>query len=306
MRTTEFEASLRDARLYPQLWRLGLGLILIGFMGLSLGGMVVGGFVAVANWLDPNYTIHVSAGLRSIQNTISGYGGLDTPIAVFLLLISFVGLLVGPMLAAAAFHFRGPGSLFGQPRTWARGFLTALAVQLPILGVLLAIGAFFDPPQANLPLGRWILYVPLALPLILMQTAAEELVFRGYLQQQLAARFASRWIWMGLPAALFAALHYSPSLGPLLPVVMASALIFGLIAADLTARTGSLGAAMGLHFGNNVLGMLFVASGPSISGLALFVSPISVQPGVGEMMALGISTLIVVVIWRLTRMLLAR
>ncbi len=45
----------------------------------------------------------------------------------------------------------------------------------------------------------------------LIQTGAEELVFRGYLQQQLAARFASPLIWMVLPALIFGAVHYDPA-----------------------------------------------------------------------------------------------
>jgi DNA-directed RNA polymerase subunit RPC12/RpoP len=39
---------------------------------------------------------------------------------------------------------------------------------------------------------------------VLIQTGAEEVLFRGYLQQQLAARFASPIAWMVLPSAIFA------------------------------------------------------------------------------------------------------
>ena len=67
MRSPDFEASLADAKAYPQLWRLALGLVLTAFMALTLGGTLIGAVIALANWLDPVFTIHISAGLRSIK-----------------------------------------------------------------------------------------------------------------------------------------------------------------------------------------------------------------------------------------------
>jgi hypothetical protein len=58
----------------------------------------------------------------------------------------------------------------------------------------------------------WASFLPLALVGVLVQTGAEEVLFRGYLQQQLAARFASPLAWMVLPSVIFALLHYQPEL----------------------------------------------------------------------------------------------
>ncbi len=306
MRTGQFEASLEEAKLYPQLWRLGLGLLLIAFVFISASAMLIGAVVALAGLIDPMYTVHTTAALTRIQATAQGYGGIDSPLAVFLLLITFVGLFIGPMLAAAAFHFRDPGSLFGGWQDWRDGFLTALAVLIPIYALVLGVTYLFDPPEANLALSRWLRYLPLALPLIFVQTAAEELLFRGYLQQQLAARFAARWIWMVLPAVIFASLHWSPAAGANLPIVLASALIFGLIAADLTEQTGSLGAAMGIHFGNNSFGMLVLATGETITGLALHVSPAPIDQTGPQSLAMAASILILLLVWWITRRLLTR
>jgi membrane protease YdiL (CAAX protease family) len=55
-------------------------------------------------------------------------------------------------------------------------------------------------------------FLPLALVGVLIQTGAEEVLFRGYMQQQLAARFSSPILWMVLPSAIFAALHYQPEI----------------------------------------------------------------------------------------------
>jgi membrane protease YdiL (CAAX protease family) len=306
MRTPEYDAVLTDAKLYPQLWRLLAGLILTIFMTISVSAMLIGAVVAVSGGMDPMATIHVTSGLRSIQTAVQGYGGLDTPVSVLLILLTFVGLFIGPLLAAAAFHFRGPGSLFGSFPVWRRGFLVALGVQVPILAVLVGLGALLDPPLQNLRLGQWLSFLPLALPLILIQTSSEELLFRGYIQQQLAARFNARWIWIGLPALAFAALHYTPDAGANLPLVLGGALVFGLIAADLSAQTGSLGAAMGLHFGNNVFGLLIVGVSETITGLALYRSSEPVDATGGQSLGLGLSILVMLVTWRLVRLILTR
>lgn len=306
MRAPAYEAALHDARLYPQLWRLLLGTVLILFFYVTVAGALLAGIFAIAGKIAPASVIHISAGLRGIQAAMSGYGGLDTPVPVLLILITFAGLFLGPMLAAAAFHFRGPGSLFGDPQDWLQGFLTALAVQLPLLGILVAVGILLDPPDPGLALDRWIALLPLALPLILLQTGAEELLFRGYFQQQLAARFAARWVWMGLPAVTFALLHWSPAAGPNLPVVLLSALTFGLIAADLSEQTGSLGAAMGLHFGNNMIGILILAPAGTITGLARWISPAPLDTVGTETLGMLASILVMLAVWRITRRILTR
>ncbi|PRY24159.1 hypothetical protein CLV78_10323 [Aliiruegeria haliotis] len=310
MRAPEFEASLHEAKLYPQLWRLLLGVLFIVFIYIStVVPLSVGTVVAMARSMageEPMTMFHITAALRTLQTNLAGTGGIATPATVFFALATFAGLFAGPLLAAAAFHFRGPGSVFGPFGDWARGFGTALMVQVPILAAISLVGAWIDPPTANLAFGDWLRYLPLALPLIFLQTGAEEVLFRGYLQQQLAARFAARVIWMGLPALAFALLHWSPAAGPNLPVILLSSFIFGLIAADLTEQTGNLGAAMGLHFGNNFFGMLVVAIANTITGLALYVSPSPLNEFGGMTLAMGISIVIMLVVWWITRRLLTR
>ena len=116
------------------------------------------------------------------------------------------------------------------------------------------------------------------LPLLLIQVTTEEVIFRGFLQQQLAARFNSPWLWMVLPSAIFGALHYQPSVlgeNALLAVVMTT--LIGVFAADLTARTGNIGAAVGLHFVNNFFAMCFLSLSGGMSGVSLYVTPYTVR-----------------------------
>ncbi|MDP5347971.1 MAG: CPBP family intramembrane metalloprotease, partial [Paracoccaceae bacterium] len=94
-------------------------------------------------------------------------------------------------------------------------------------------------------------------------------------QQQLAARFDRPWVWLVLPSMLFASAHYTPELPPVEAThYMIWAFCFGLAAADLTARSGTLGPAIGFHLVNNALAFLvFGQAGGMDSGLALFLFP---------------------------------
>jgi membrane protease YdiL (CAAX protease family) len=122
-------------------------------------------------------------------------------------------------------------------------------------------------------MGQLLLWLLPALVMILLQSGAEELLFRGFLQQQLGARFGAPLIWMVVPSALFALLHYDPiTFGDFAIYPMIWAFAFGLIAADLTARSGNLGAAIALHFCNNVFALLLSGSAGNMDGLALYVT----------------------------------
>ncbi len=76
-----------------------------------------------------------------------------------------------------------------------------------------------------------------------------------------------------LPSVLFGLLHYDAAMGPAAWHIVLATLIFGLIAADLTAATGSLAAAWGLHFANNASALLLLATEGTLPGLALYRTP---------------------------------
>ena len=159
----------------------------------------------------------------------------------------------------------------------------------------------------QLPLGRWTALLPLSLLAVLVQVSAEELLFRGYLQQQLAARFASPLAWMVVPSALFALGHYSPeTAGDNAIWFVLWAGIFGMLMADLTARTGTLGTAIAVHFVNNVIAMLFTAMPDNLSGLALYVMPFATSDADAVAQWLPVDFAIMVTSWLAVRLALRR
>ena len=300
MRAPEFEAYLAEAKLYPELWRLALGVLLILFHIIAFTLLAIAVYVGiVAAQAGPNAIFEIMPALTALQRP-------DTPEVTLVLLSTFIGFFIAPILAAAALHFRGPGTLFGDGAEWLRGFFVALLTVLVIFGAFTAIGWAFETPVPNLDFGTWLRWLPIALPLLFIQIAAEELVFRGYLQQQLAARFRSRVIWMWIPSVLFAAGHINPEAGGNLPLVLLSTLTFALVAADLTERTGTLGAAMGFHFANNFLGLFIVSIADTLTGLSLYVTPMDIGETGPQSLALAFNIVLIIAAWWAVKSILAR
>jgi membrane protease YdiL (CAAX protease family) len=198
----------------------------------------------------------------------------ETPVGVLLNLVAIGLMIPAVLIPLKALHNRGFWSLIGPlPHTITCFLRVCFAmVLLSLLGLLFPS----EEVQSGFSFGHWLILLPLSLSLLLLQVSAEELVFRGYLQQQLAARFASPLVWLIIPSAIFGALHYSAEEfgGNAVWIVCATGL-FGLAAADLTARTGNIGAAVALHFMNNFMALLIASPEGTLSGLALYNYPFS-------------------------------
>lgn len=201
-----------------------------------------------------------------------------TPGMVLLLLASFLAVLAGTFATVRLLHRRRAGTLFGPPGRVSRDFCAVALAVLAFNALFLPFALADDSLRPGQAPAAFLAHLPLALVCLAIQTGAEELTFRAYFQQQLAARFASPLVWMPGPALLFAAGHYAPdTYGDSAALILIWALAFGLFTADLTARTGSIGASWGFHFANNATAFLLIGSGPGMSGLALWVQ----QGGIG-------------------------
>jgi uncharacterized protein len=248
-RSGRFEAWVAPMRDRAALWRVLAGAALAG--GLWFGAVTV--LVALAD----------QAGFLRDRGVI----------VVFLL--SFGVLILGAGAAMRLLHDLPGSRLLGageriEPGPLLRGILVvalvAGALSVPMLVV--------DPPERQQAVAAWALWLPAAVPALFVQATAEEVVFRGYLQGMLAARFASRFVWWVLPAAAFGVLHWNPQMGENAWVMVAAATLMGLALGDVAARSGGLSLPIGLHFANNVWAMLVMATPSQLSGLALYLSPL--------------------------------
>lgn len=253
LRGEPFAAFVAPARARPALWRLGLGLALI----------------AICWILAAILTMGVATGLGAAP------GGATATMAA---LLSFAGMTLGAGLAARLLGRRGWRTLIGPDGFRPRAFAAGAAASVALFGVYTLFAPWYEADIRISP-AEWLLLLPVALIAILIQTSAEEIVFRGYLTQGLAARFRAPAVWLVVPALLFGALHWDPaSLGANASYTVATAAVIGLVFADVTARTGNLSAAMGLHFANNAVAMLLVARSDPFGGFALYAGPDSEDP----------------------------
>lgn len=283
------------ARARAQLWRLLAGLGLIAVILLALTALYQS---AVLRLGGP--ALH-----RDITR-LEGTG--STPTGVLVLLFSFVIMLVATAMVTAQIHKRSPLTLLGPLPQVLRDFGASLAllIAVAVAITLLPPWGYAEPVVAGLPPLIWLLLLPISLTAVLIQTGAEEILFRGYLQQQLAARFNSPLVWMILPAILFGLLHYRPESGANGWLIMLWAAGFSLAAADLTARAGNLGPAIALHFMNNVSALLFLSADGTLSGLALFRLQIDLSDPEALRPYLWIDAMTIIVGWLAARLAIRR
>lgn len=236
------------------------------------------------------------------------------PLGLLIQLFSFVFLAAGVILVAQLLHRRGLRSLTGPPAILWRHLAWVFLACMVLFAVMEAAPPHWPRDQIAMirPWPVWLSLLPLGLMALLVQTGAEELFYRGYIQQQLAARFDHPLVWMGLTNVLFALAHWQPgdfSIGSVQYIIWA--FCFGLACSDLTARTGTLGAALGFHLANNTLAFLFVGEemAPD-SGLALVLFTPGVISGGGgdDLIAFGfaLELLGVALMWAVARLILRR
>ncbi len=288
MWTARFEQYVAPARAKPEIWRLIVGIVVV----FALYAATTFGALAIAI---------VTADPIELSPTDSFVTG-GTPKTVLLLLGSFIGMALGTLLVARHLHNRPVASLFGP--AMGRGFVigSAGAIGVLLISFLLPFPVEIVP---DTPTDLFLKLLPLALLCLALQTGAEELLFRGYLQQQLAARFNHPFIWMLLPSLLFGFLHLDfEGNGDNALLVVAAATLFGLAAADLTRVTGSIGVAWGWHFVNNATAILVVSMEGALSGLSLYTAPIEVSEL--DPLLVAQDMMLTVIIWAALRLYLAR
>lgn len=245
--------------------------------------------------------------------------GLDVDLASPLATVAEFAVFALPALALAiglrVVHGRGLISLIGPPARATRHLIIATLAVATVLAVQEPILLWMDREQGLIlrDPAHWLIWLVPGLIVITIQSGTEELLYRGYLQQQLGALSPRPLVWMVLPSVYFGFGHLYNGATTGEGVLWAIwATMLGLACADLTARTGTLGAAVGLHVANNVFATVVIgeAGGP-FSGLALLLYPPvdALPPEIGlvalatpyTLVDLVLSALAVLVMWLAAR-----
>ena len=192
-----------------------------------------------------------------------------TPIAYALMLLSFPATLIGMYLVQKFLHKRTITSLHTAASSinWKR-IVFAIGITWAVLGTLSAITHFsgmstlkmtFDP-------ARFFTYALVTLLFIPLQSATEEIIFRGYFNQGLGHFISNKWIVFIITSLMFAAMHLSnpesvsgaEQGGITHLLVMSQYFLFGFILCVIVYQEGGLEAAIGVHAGNNMFAAMFV------------------------------------------------
>ncbi|MEL7280360.1 MAG: CPBP family intramembrane glutamic endopeptidase [Pseudomonadota bacterium] len=262
------DSLIRPARLSANPARLIVGSIMVVVIYLSL-------LFLFANYLP------AMIGSERVERLYDD----ESASYVFLLLFQFTFIIVALSMVLRTIHRRQLRTLVGRTDRAIYDFWCCAKYLTPLFLFfwLMPMPEEFRL-ERHLQLGPWLLLLVFALPLVLIQISAEELVFRGYLQSQLAARFKHPILWIGIPSVLFGLLHYSPEMaGENAWMMVVWSALFGVAAADLTARSGTLGPAFALHFVNNVFAIVLAAPEGNLDGVALYTFPLALDtPGLAS------------------------
>lgn len=291
-----FRQMTVPAQARPQLWRLAAGLGLMAVIAALMVQATLTLLLMIGELFGTAPPLDALAEARGPAGTLGA-----------LLLIAPLGIT--PFLIAPWLHGRSAQSLIGPwPQLWRQ--FVAVAAALMVLNLALALLPPWPTEGAilrNLPFGQWLALLPLTVAVLIVQCGAEEVLFRGYLQSQLAARIARPAVWLILPSALFALGHYAPNVhGGNAWIITLWAFGFGLAAADLTARAGTLGPALAFHLANNAMAIALIAPKGAMSGVALFRLSYGYEDEARIAASLPAELLLILAFWLTARLVLRR
>ena len=257
---------------HPKLWRwiVGTLFILVAWQGL---GLVL--TVGAARYFD--YDLQLLFSTDDVE--IAKVRELPPWSTAATVLISFIPLFIATLLAYRLFLKRNVKGLFTSfekyswKRTWI-GFTT-----LALISMTFGFGDIIlnrDSYTWAWDASEFFPYLIIGLTLLPIQTTAEELFFRGWLQQWLDNGKKKQWTISLLSGFFFALPHMAnPEVAGndlLLPIISYGAT--GFMLAWVTYRDKTLEIAIGAHFANNLLSALLVSTEDSaLPSVSLFTTP---------------------------------
>lgn len=297
MRPNPYDPILASARRRPELWRVGVLMILAFGMLVAVTPL----FYAIIGVLAPD--------LRPIDVVGGQIVAGATPQGLFVIFAAFALMIGFSVRAARRLHDRSLRDLTGPAAALRADFGVTLRAVLIVtaLTFLIPMGEAGGVLDSQLRVPVWLLWLPLALIGLLVQVTAEELFFRGYLQSQIAAATGSYLSGLLASALIFGLAHYNVALSGAavwFPVVWA--FFFGLAVGDLTARTGTLGPAIALHLVNNLAATLIAPPAGLYSGFGLYTRALDLNEAYTDPAILGVELLVLLISWLAARLALRR
>ena len=190
---------------------------------------------------------------------------LESNLNLFLMLFSFLGMLLGVFLTVKFIHKNSIRELTtSRPRIdWNRVFFSFLlcgSVSVIMIGIDYNFISTADYAWNFKPIPFLILFL-ICIVMIPIQTSAEEYLFRGYLMQGIGVITKVRWAPLLLTSILFGLMHYAnPEIDKLGYGVYVFYIGSGLFAGIATLMDEGMELALGWHAANNFFTALLVTA----------------------------------------------
>ena len=226
----------------------------------------------------------------------------QSPLVYALFVLVFPASLIGLYLAYKYIHKRSLTSLHtaASKINWKRGlqaFFLTWAVWA-LFALILKLTGLGDI-RANFQPKTFAIYALISITLIPLQSATEEIIFRGYLNQAFHRFLRNKWVVFTLTSLLFTAVHLANpealegAENGKLWLTMSGYFVFGFAACLLVWMDGGLESAIGLHAANNTFAAIFLNyEGSVLPTPSLFMT----TPNVNIDMPITIISMVVIVL----------
>ncbi len=247
-------------------WSIGTFLILISWL---IVGALLTGFAANL------FNIDIAALAGENPSLLASYQPWQ---AASTILVSFIPLLLMPLILQRLLLKGGYRQLFTRSN---QSFGREVRIGAMVMASILLITAVPDLTlnsssyEWTFNLNSFLPYLLVAAILIPMQTTAEEVFYRGWVQQRLENGRRSIWFVSSANGFLFALPHLAnPEVNGELFLAILGYGASGFMFAWVTMRDQSIGIAVGAHAANNILAGLFVTSEDSaLPAASLWTTP---------------------------------
>jgi Predicted metal-dependent membrane protease len=240
-----------------QIWKY-----IVMALAVWIGAQIIGGiplFIVIIINLATN-----GAGAISPQNMMDfSVLGISQNVGLLLMLIPFiVGILVMIPLLRGLHKRTLSETINGRKKIRWNRFLMGAFVWTVLMGIYFVVSYFISPDNFVLQfeIGKFIPLLLISLLLIPWQASLEEIFFRGYLAQGIAAWTKSRWLAIIIPGVIFGLMHFrNPEVNEFgfwatMPQYIGFGLFFGLI----SILDDGIELAMGAHVANNIFSSVFI------------------------------------------------
>lgn len=247
-----------------QFWKYLLVAVIVFFVAQFVGALPLL-FVMISKVVQSGGEI-----MPNLENPMDfSHMGINSNLGLFLMVIPFLISLVVLVLLVKSFHQRTLGEIInGRKKIRWNRFFWGAGVWAIITAAYIIVDYLLAPDNFSLQFhwGSFIVLVLISVLFIPFQASFEEIFFRGYLAQGVAAWTKSRWLVLLIPSLLFALMHSAnpevKEFGFL--ISMSQYFTFGLIFGLISILDDGIELAMGVHSINNVLLSIFVTHKASV------------------------------------------